>query len=241
VTIKENRAIPEGNKKISLSSFVGKRAKLRILASPLFIGGVLLILCASFGVVYFQKQADANDFQSQISDKEKILNKPVPAPNMEDLLNKRATREAELEQKMIDLEKRISGSSSLALSLPDQEKSIDLYKEIVDFGEAANLSQPHGVEIKNITASGPVKGKSNDTTLAYSLSVEGSRNALLNFISSLIKSQKYLCSMELNNVAIAGDAKSGEPATLTLGLVVHTWPDLDSGDKNTSLNSEVKK
>jgi hypothetical protein len=226
MTIKENRAIPEGKKRTSLSSLLEKKGKLKILASPLFIGGVLLILCASFGVVYFQKQADANDFQSQISKKEEILNKSVSAPNLEDLLNQRTTKEAELEQKMSELEKRKSGSSSsLALSLPDQKKSIDLYKEIVDFGEAANLSQPGGVEIKNITASSPVKGKNNDITLTYSLSVEGRRDALLNFISNLIKSQKYLCGMELKNVAIAGGAKSGDPATLTLGLDVHTWPD----------------
>jgi hypothetical protein len=223
MTIKENRAIPEGKKRIPLSFLGGKKGNLKMLASPLFIGGILLVLYAGFGVAYFQKQADAEDFQSQISKNEEILNRPAAALNLDDLVNQRATGEAELEQKRSELEKVRFGGSLLALSPPGPEQSIDLYKEILDFGAAANLSQSGGVKITSISASGVVKGKNNGTTLTYSLSAEGTRYALLNFISSLIKSQKYLGSMELSNIAISGGTKSSDSATLSLSIAVHTW------------------
>ncbi|MFA4836088.1 MAG: hypothetical protein WC749_08490 [Dehalococcoidia bacterium] len=235
--------IPEGKKRISMASLSKKMErlkKLRILASPLLVIGIFIIIYVGFGTAYYQKQANIEDVKAEISLRETLLKKPASTSNLEEAQNKLAQAAMTLEQKGGELALKKADYSSLALSLPGPEQSLDIYNEIVGFGAATKLDSSQGVEIKDISSSVPVRGKNTDITISYSLTVDGSRDALLDFISRLITSQKFLYSMELKKVDISSNEDSGSN-TLTLDLDIYTRPDPASGDNTTPPALEKKK
>jgi Tfp pilus assembly protein PilO len=199
----------------------GQKKKLKFLTSIPIIIGVFIIIYASLGMVYFNRHSQSGDLASQITLKRTILQKPQP--NVKELNTQLKEAEAELE--------------AIQTSLPNPGQGIDIYGALVDLGRKLNIN------ILNIVASSPIPPKDSEggPTLPYSLTIKGSQDDTLAFISSLIQSTELLQGLELQNINIQSGATSDDPDTVDLRLYIHTWPDLTSGGQDIGQTSGSKK
>ncbi|MDD5093959.1 MAG: hypothetical protein PHV74_06225 [Dehalococcoidia bacterium] len=192
--------------------------QLQVLTKPIFIVPAFIIIYVGFGMAYQSKQTEYDDLQPQIAAQQKALSVPASTTNLEGLQVQLSDAQAELERVQ---------SSLQALALPTPAQNIDIYNEIVDFG-AAN-SQP--VQITSIKASGLVMSKKGQQdTMSYTVSVDGSRTALLDFIARLISSQDLLHGMAITRINLADKE---EFQTLTLDLSILAQPQAISKDTTT--------
>ncbi len=109
-------------------------------------------------------------------------------------------------------------------SLPNAEQGIDVYSALVELGRKSN------VEILSIEAGSavaPKGGVGGKTILPYSVSITGSQQDVLAFISSLADGQKLLQGVEIRDVDIDTTAVDGSE-TAALNLNIHTWPDFNA-------------
>jgi len=197
------------------------KQKLKYLTSVPIIVGVFIIIYASLGMVYYHKHSEKQDLTSQVMLKRSILQKAQP--DVKELNVQLSQAKAELEE--------------IQMSLPNSGQGIDIYNTLVDLGRKWN------VEILNIQASPAVAPKEGEggPTLPYSLTIQGSQNDTLGFISDLIQGRELLQGLELQNINVQRGVSSGNLATVALDLNIHTWPDLTSETQNTGQTSGGKK
>jgi hypothetical protein len=195
--------------------------KLKYLISVPVIVGVFIIIYASLGMVYFNKHSEKQDLTSQVTFKRSILQKAQP--DVKEL-------NAQLSQAKTELEE-------VQTSLPNSGQGIDIYNTLVDLGRRWN------VEILNIQAFSavpPTLGEGGPT-LPYSLTIQGSQNNTLGFISDLIQGRELLQGLELKNINAQSAISSNDLVTIALDLNIHTWPDLTSETQTTDQTSGGKK
>ena len=197
------------------------KKKLKIFTSIPLLAGIFIIIYASLGMVYFNKHDKSNDLASQIAAKQAILQKPIP--NIKELNSQLSDAKAELE--------------TITTSLPYPGQGIDVYNILVD------LSRRWNVEILNISASTPILPNDIEAvpTMPYSLTIKGSQDNTLGFISNLIEGREMLQGLEVQNIHVQGGASSSDPVTIALNLNIHTWPDFTSGTQDTGQTSGGKK
>ena len=149
-----------------------KQKLLKYVLSVPVIVGVFFIIYASIGMVYFHKHSEKQDLTSQVMLKRNILQKAQP--DVKELNVQLSQAKAELEE--------------IQTSLPNTGQGIDIYNTLVDLGRRWN------VEILNIQALSAVAPKEGEggPTLPYSLTIRGSQNDTLGFISDLIQGRELL-------------------------------------------------
>jgi Tfp pilus assembly protein PilO len=199
----------------------GQKQKLKFLTSIPAVISVFVIIYASLGIVYFNRHSQSRDLASQITLKRTVLQRPQP--NIKELNAQLTESQAELE--------------ALQTSLPNPGQGIDIYNALVD------LSGKWNINILNIVASSPIPPNDSESgpTLPYSLTMQGSRDNTLAFISNLIQSTELLQGLELKNINIQSGASSDDPDTVDLELYIHTWPDFTSTGQDISQVSGSKK
>lgn len=193
-------------------------SKLKVLKSPPLIIGVFIIIYVGFGMVYFQKQAEAESLESTIALQEVVAAKPVLAYGIEE-------KQAALAAANLELENALTLSEEYRALLPSSEMAIDVYDEILEWGAAIDArfsSLGSGAEITRIGVTGPTAGSDGSKILACSLQMQGSLSALLQFIEELIESDELLIGMELTGIKIGSNADS---SNLDLAFTVQTWPE----------------
>jgi len=197
------------------------KQKLKFLTSIPIIIGVFVIIYASLGMVYFNRHSQSHDLASQITLKRTILQKPQP--NVKELNAQLSQAKAEIEE--------------IQTSLPYPGQGIDIYSALVDLGRKWNIA------ILNVAASLPIPPNDGEggPTLPYSLTIEGSQDDTLAFISSLIQGSELLQGLELQKINVQSVASSNDPDTVVLELYIHTWPDLTSGGQDMGQISGSKK
>ena len=197
------------------------KQKLKYLTSVPIIVGVFVIIYASLGMVYFNKHNEKQDLTSQVMLKRNILQKLQP--DVKELNAQLSQAKAELEE--------------IQTSLPNPGQGIDIYNTLVDLGRRWN------VEILNIQAFSAVAPKEGEggPTLPYSLTIQGSQNDTLGFISNLIQGRELLQGLELQNINVQGGASSSGLVTIAMDLNIHTWPDFTSETQDTGQTSGSKK
>lgn len=182
----------------------------RVFASIPFLVGFFLIIYAGFGFVYIQKQSEWRSINEQLIPARIALEKPAPDP---------AVLESQLDEAESDFEDAWA-------ALPQADQVIDLYDALV---EVARLS---GVELANISASQP-KGENYQgltySVISYSLSVKGSKNDILYFVSSLVDGPQLLQTCRVGNLnmntAESANATGPEESRASMHLYVYTRPD----------------
>jgi len=197
------------------------KQKLKILTSIPVIAGIFIIIYASLGMVYFNKHDKSDNLASQIALKQAALQKPIP--NIKALNSQLSDAKAELD--------------TITTSLPYAGQGIDIYNALVD------LSRKWNVEIMNITASAPIMPNDVEGVpiLPYSLTIRGSQNNALAFISNLIQGGELLQGLELKKINVQSEVSSGDMVTISMALNIHTWPDFTSGTQDTGQTSGGKK
>ncbi len=197
------------------------KQKLKYLISVPVIVGVFIIIYASLGIVSYYKNNEKKDLTSQVELKRTILQKLQP--NITELNAQLSQTKAELEQ--------------IQTSLPNPGQGIDIYTTLVDLGRRWN------VEMLNIQAFSAVvpKNGASGPTLPYSLTIRGSQNNTLGFISDLIQGRELLQGVELQNINVQDGASSEDLVTIALNLNIHTWPDLTSETQDTGQTSGGKE
>jgi len=199
----------------------GMKQKLKFLTSIPLIIGIFVIIYAALGMVYFNKHNESSDVASQITLKRTILQKPQP--NINELNTQLKESKAALE--------------AIQTSLPNPGQGIDIYNALLDLGRKWNIN------ILNILASSPIPPKDGEggPTLPYSLTIKGSQDNTLGFISSLIQSTELLQGLELQNINVQSGASSDNTDTVVLQLYIHTWPDFTSGGEDMGQISGSKQ
>jgi hypothetical protein len=195
--------------------------KLKIFASIPIVVGIFLLIYASLGIVYFNRHDKSHELTSQIALKQAVLRKP--APDIKQLNSQLSDAKAEL--------------ATITTSLPYPGQGIEICYILVDLGRTWN------VEISNIEAYPaltPTDGASGPI-LPYSLTIQGSQNDALSFISDLIQGRELLQGMEVQDITVQRVDSADDIVTIVLNLNIHTWPDLTSETQNTSQTSGVKK
>jgi len=179
----------------------------RIFTSLPFIIGVFVIVYASFGMVYYQKHAESRELEARIAPTRIVLERP--ALNLEELEEQLSEAQAEFEIEWA--------------SLPDSEQGIELYNALVD------VALKNNVKVVSMSASQPVgaeQGNTNFSILPYNISLQGTQNNILSFISSLADNSGLLCSSEINNVNISNSTISDpedETAQTAANMQIHVY------------------
>ncbi|MDD5095687.1 MAG: hypothetical protein PHV74_15135 [Dehalococcoidia bacterium] len=200
-----------------------RQTKRRIITNvPLVVIGALLIIYASLGIVYLQKQVEFQGLGLQMSLQRTILLKPPP----------------DIEELGSQLKEAESLFEITPASISSSNQTTDIYGVLVDLGRNSNA------EVMSMEASPPTRDKGgtvNGTILPYSLVVRGKQSDLLGFISSLIQGARLLEGLELKSIDIKNGALPDDLGTLNLKLCIHTWPDATSGTKEEPPLTGVKK
>ncbi|MDO8491917.1 MAG: type 4a pilus biogenesis protein PilO [Dehalococcoidia bacterium] len=198
------------------------KQKLRFLASIPFVVGVFIIVYVALGMVYFNKENETRGLTSQVLVMRSALGKPLP-------------NTAELQTRLDDVR---AESEAVLAALPSAEQGIDVYGALVELGNQGNI------EIMRMEAFPPVvrkDGIGGKTILPYAITVRGSQEDTLAFVSSLIQGAKLLRGLELTNVSVKRAAsEDGEIAT-ELELNIHTWPDFNLAEASAGQVSGGKK
>ena len=212
---------------------VARLGKLKILWSPLMIIGVLLIVYASFGVIYFQQRSECSELNPQVVRSRGIVQKPLPSFDVDKLQARLAKTEAAVELKSKE-------NANLLMALPRPEHGVDIYSALVALGQELDSGLVGGdIAIRNIKTAAIIERADGITVLPYEMTVEGSRDALFDFISRLTQAEGPLRGVEITDIAIKmadiiTDA-SDVPHVLTLAIHVQTWEDSVSVNAGTSV------
>ena len=170
--------------------------------------GVFIIIYAGFGLVFFQKQTEHRDLEAQIAPNRLILQKPHP--DLESLEEELGQAEAEL--------------ATMWVHLPIPEEAIELFDALIE------VAQSNDVEVISVTGAPPVRKERGDGTsysvFSFNLTVQGSRDAILTFVSQLSVGSELLQGVQLENMDIAGGTSEDTTDTANLRLVIPTEPDL---------------
>ena len=179
----------------------------RIFTSLPFIVGVFVVVYAGFGMVYYQKHAESRQIEARTAPARIILERP--APNLAELEERLNKARAELDAEWA--------------SLPETKMAIELYDALVV------VAVENNVDLKSITASQPVGstlGNVGYSILPYNVSLEGSQNNILSFISSLADGPGLLASSEINNVNLSSSVSSNtteETVSTTANIQIHVY------------------
>lgn len=195
----------EKESKPSRMASLQKLKKLRGAPLGMLIIGILLIIYVSFGVVYFQKQGDIDDLETEIASRTKTLNALAPA--VQDINQLQAT----LAQKQSDLESDRQEYDRLLGALPSLEEDIDIYDAILDLGHKEHDKGAGDVIITDIAEGAPKAGASGRIAIPYTLSVSGDRWPLLTFTNSIMNQEEGL----LGGLGLQ-TASIGETPTITV-------------------------
>lgn len=223
--------LPETENKVPFKAWLEKAQRSKILRSPLLYAGILLIICAALGSVYFQKHGDIDDLESQVEGSQATLQlKSIEAQSLD--VDKQE-KQTDLDAVEAEITKRLDENNAALAFLSSPEHYLDIFDEIVYFGSVTYLGYTsESEEDGEITT---LKGASMDSSevLPYSVVMDGSEDALLAFVSELIDSRELLRGMELNHIYLTrGGAASLDdsyvPYTLDLNLEVQTWPEAKS-------------
>ena len=180
----------------------------KIFISIPFIVGVFLIIYAGFGVVYFQKQAEYQELQLRIAPNRTILQKPHP--DLEKLEKQLSQVEAELEEQWT--------------FLPIPEEAIELCDALV------NVAQLSDVEVVSVAAAPPIEKETevaSYTVFLFDITVQGSQDAILTFISNLAVESELLQGLEVESISISSSTSpdtSDISYTANLQLIIPTQP-----------------
>ncbi len=183
----------------------------RIFTSLPFIIGVFLIIYACLGSAYIRKQDQYQGLQSQIALKSALLQKP------------RADLKA-LEDELNNVEMQLKEKEA---SLPNSEQGIEIIDTLLEVAQMSN------VEVVSVQATPPsekqskVSTKDNVTglaTVSLTLTVQGTQNGILAFISNLTGSPELLKSSEVKGVTIGYNERSGSLYTTQLELRIYVPP-----------------
>ncbi len=171
----------------------------RIFISFPFIVGVFIIIYAGIGIVYYQKQGQYQDLQSQIARNRAILQKPGY-----DL--------KALENKLSNIETQLRGKTA---SLPTSEQGIEIIDTLIDVAQTSNVEvmSVQGAPLiqKQANVASTSKGQAKVTDISTSpalpilpviFTVKGTQEDILAFISSITGSPELLKSSEVNGVNI---------------------------------------
>jgi Tfp pilus assembly protein PilO len=197
------------------------KPKLKLLTSVPIVIGIFVIIYASLGMVYYTKHNQSLDLSSQVALKRTIMQKPQP--NIKELNTQLSQAQAELQ--------------AILTSLPNPGQGIDIYSTLSDLGRKWN------VEILSIQAFSAIVTEQSESgpTLPYSITIRGSQDDTLAFISSLIQGSELLQGLELKGINVQSGASSDDLDTVVLQLYIHTWPDFTSEGQDTGQTSGGKK
>lgn len=182
----------------------------RIFTSIPFIVGFFLIIYAGFGFVYIQKQSEWREINEQLIPALTALERP--APDTVALANQLAEAESDFDNAWAEL--------------PQADQVIDLYDALVEVAESSD------VELVSISAAQP-KGENYQGltyhVISYSLSVQGYKNDILYFVSSLVDGPQLLHTCRVGNLSMntaeSANATGYEESRASMHLYIYTRPD----------------
>jgi len=176
-----------------------KRKMKKIFTSIPFIVGVFFVIYAAFGLVYFQKQAECRDLQSQITLNRTILEKPHSS--------------------LKEWENQLSAVQSEWASLPNTKQSIELADALVDVAQESN------VQVVSIGTSLPIEMQDMEmeyTVLPFDVAVQGNQGDIMVFVRSLAQSPELLRTLEIRSVNIISTTCPLNPYGAKLQLYIYT-------------------
>ena len=229
----DSSVLPETENQGGFKTELEKVKRVKILRSPILYAGILLIICAALGSVYLQKHNDIDDLESKVEISQATLQ--GVSSEAESINETKLEKESELDAIEEELTRLLNENKEALAFLSSPEHSLDIYDEIVYFGSVTYLGYTdESAEDGEITtikgASGIEEGGNGDEVLPYSVVMDGSEDALLDFVSDLIDSNELLRGMELSSISLkrgcsASVDGSYVPYTLDLNLEVQTWPE----------------
>lgn len=167
---------------------------------------VFLMVYAGFGVVYFEKQAEYRRLETQMTPNKLLLQRPRPDFVAMDAQLARA--EAELKAKWN--------------YLPGQDKCIEQIQTLISLADNTTCN------VTGVSAAAPVKKTSQGATyyiLSYSVTVEGTDDAILTFTQTLAQNPGILQGMEVDSINIGTSRNEALPYTATVKILIPTKPD----------------
>lgn len=179
------------------------KARLKFLAHPLVIIGVIAIVCAAFGIVYLREGQTQQGLSSQIA----LANEMLQQMSTEQLAE-------ELEQVQAHLDE-VQGSIPSESEVQDADIIAAIYE----------VASQTGVEVANIQVVAVTSEKVGETTykvLSFKVVVRGTLAQVLNFISALDSEREGLETLILSKAWIN---QSGGTCSSTVDFGIYMRPE----------------